>query len=102
MLRKEEKQSVAWLKKIASQYVNTVESLHHLQTRCRSQLHTERDAGHSNIELPSWQEGNTGANDDMRFADVCRGGREIVRQQLVLLGWEETVQVEVETFELRP
>ena len=40
--------------------------------------------------------------DDLRFTDVCRGGGEAVRQQLVLLSGEETVQVEVQTFELRP
>ena len=48
--------------------------------------------------MPDWA-GYT--YDDMRFADVGRGGREVVRQHLVLLSWEKTIQVEVETFELQ-
>ena len=81
--------------------MNTVVSLHQIHTCRRPQLQTERDLCDSYIELPCWQEGNTRANDDMRFADVCRGSREIVRQQLVLLSGDKTVQMEVETFELK-
>ena len=91
---------VSSLEDVVDQHVGPVVRLHHVQACGRPQLEAEGNIFHTNIQLPGGEERHAAAEDDMRLADVGRAAREVVREQLVLLSGELSVQMQVETFKL--